>query len=180
MKKALAILTLLVSAIFLAGVAVGEAPCPPVKLASESEAASETSSTEADIVDTAIAAGSFTILIEAIQEAGLEETLKGTGPFTVFAPTDEAFAKIPEADLNALLSNKTQLASILTDHVLSEKIMSSDLSDGMSLETVSGQSVAISVGDDGVMVDNAKVVSPDILASNGVIHAIDTVIMPSA
>jgi uncharacterized surface protein with fasciclin (FAS1) repeats len=133
-----------------------------------------------DIVDTAIAAGSFTILIEAIQEAGLEETLKGPGPFTVFAPTDEAFAKIPEADLNALLANKTQLASVLSYHVLSEKVMSSDLSDGMSLETVSGQSVAISVGDEGVMVDNAKVVSPDILASNGVIHGIDTVMMPSA
>lgn len=159
---------------------MGDAPCPPVKIASESEAASETSSAEVDIVDTAIAAGSFTILIEAIQEAGLEETLKGPGPFTVFAPTDEAFDKIPEADLNALLANKTQLASVLSYHVLSEKVMSSDLSDGMSLETLSGQNVTISVGDEGVMVNNAKVVSPDILASNGVIHGIDTVMMPSA
>ena len=130
-----------------------------------------------DIVDTAVAAGDFTTLVAAVEAAGLVETLKGDGPFTVFAPTDEAFAALPEGTVEALLDDIPTLTGILTYHVVPGAVMSGDLSDGMMAETVNGQSLTISLGD-GVMVDSANVVAADIEASNGVIHVIDAVIMP--
>jgi len=131
-----------------------------------------------NIVETAAGAGNFTTLVTAVQEAGLVETLSGEGPFTVFAPTDEAFAKIPADDLQAILADKELLTSILTYHVVSGKVMSSDVVNLESATTVQGSDIAISVSDDGVMVDDANVVSVDIETSNGVIHVIDTVITP--
>ena len=110
--------------------------------------------------------------------AGLVETLKGKGPYTVFAPTDEAFAKIPAEDLNALLKDKEALTKILTYHVVSGKVMASDVVTLKSAPSVEGQSIAITT-DNGVMVDDANVIKTDIVASNGVIHVIDTVIMPN-
>ncbi|WP_209426215.1 fasciclin domain-containing protein [Pararhodobacter sp. SW119] len=131
----------------------------------------------ADIVDTAVAAGNFTTLVAAIEAAGLVETLKGEGPFTVFAPTDEAFAALPEGTVEGLLNDIPTLTSILTYHVVPGAVMSTDLSDGMMAETVNGQSVTITIGD-GVQVDGANVTTADIEATNGVIHVIDAVIMP--
>lgn len=131
----------------------------------------------ADIVDTAIAAGDFTTLVAAIEAAGLVETLKGEGPFTVFAPTDDAFAALPEGTVEGLLNDIPTLTSILTYHVVPGAVMSTDLSDGMMAETVNGQSVTITIGE-GVQVDGANVTTADIEASNGVIHVIDAVILP--
>jgi len=133
----------------------------------------------ADIVDTAIEAGSFTTLVAAVQAAGLVDTLKGEGPFTVFAPTDEAFAALPEGTVEDLLKpeNKDQLTAILTYHVVPGKVMSSDLSDDMMAATVQGGEIKIDL-DNGVMVNDASVVTADIAADNGVIHVIDKVIMP--
>ncbi len=131
-----------------------------------------------DIVDTAIEAGSFETLVAAIEAAGLVDTLKGDGPFTVFAPTDEAFAALPEGTLEALLEDTDALAAILTYHVVPGAVMSGDLEDGMMAETVNGQSVTISIDMGNVMVDGANVVTADIEASNGVIHVIDAVILP--
>jgi uncharacterized surface protein with fasciclin (FAS1) repeats len=132
-----------------------------------------------DIVDTAVAAGSFETLVAAVQAAGLVETLKGEGPFTVFAPTDEAFAALPEGTVESLLlpENIDTLTAILTFHVVPGKIMSGDLTDDMMAATVQGGSVTIDL-DNGVMVQDANVVTADIEASNGVIHVIDKVIMP--
>ncbi|HXV61206.1 MAG TPA: fasciclin domain-containing protein [Vicinamibacteria bacterium] len=131
-----------------------------------------------DIVDTAIAAGSFTTLVKAIQAAGLVETLKGSGPFTVFAPTDEAFAKLPAGTLDKLLKDKAKLTSVLTYHVVPGKVLSSDVVKLDSAKTVQGQSISIDAKS-GVRVNDAKVVQADIETSNGVIHVIDTVILPS-
>jgi len=133
-----------------------------------------------NIVETAVAAGNFKTLTEAVTAAGLVETLSGPGPFTVFAPTDEAFAKVPKGVLEALMANKTLLTSVLTYHVVPGAVMSSDLKDGMSVKTVEGSDVKIAISPAGVMVNNAKVIQPDIKASNGVIHAIDSVILPPA
>ncbi len=132
-----------------------------------------------DIVDTAISAGKFNTLVKAVQAADLVDTLKGDGPYTVFAPTDEAFAKIPEADLNNLLANKEMLKQVLTYHVVPGKVMASEVSNLSSAETVQGQEITISTSE-GVKVDNANVIAIDIETSNGVIHVIDTVIMPKA
>jgi uncharacterized surface protein with fasciclin (FAS1) repeats len=134
---------------------------------------------EMDIVDTAVAAGSFTTLVAAVQAAGLVETLKGEGPFTVFAPTDAAFAKLPAGTVDDLLKpeNKAKLVKILTYHVVPGKVMAGDLSDGMMAKTVEGSEVTIKT-QPSVMVDDAKVTQADIAASNGVIHVIDSVIMP--
>ena len=129
-----------------------------------------------DIVDTAVAAGSFNTLVAAVKAAGLVETLKSTGPFTVFAPTDEAFAKIPKADLDALLKDKAKLTSVLTYHVVGGKVMAADVKAG-KVKTVQGSEMTISTTG-GVMVDKAKVIKTDIVADNGVIHVIDSVIMP--
>ena len=132
-----------------------------------------------DIVDTAIGAGSFGTLVAAVQAAGLVDTLKGDGPFTVFAPTDEAFAALPEGTVESLLKpeNKDQLVAVLTYHVVAGKVMSTDLSNGMTAPTVQGSDVTI-MTDGGVTVDGAKVVAADVEATNGVIHVIDTVILP--
>jgi len=132
-----------------------------------------------DIVDTAVEAGSFTTLVAAVQAAGLVDTLKGDGPFTVFAPTDEAFAALPEGTVEDLLKpeNKDKLTAILTYHVVAGKVMSGDLSNDMMAETVQGGKVTI-MTEGGVTVDGANVVTADIETSNGVIHVIDGVIMP--
>jgi uncharacterized surface protein with fasciclin (FAS1) repeats len=133
-----------------------------------------------DIVDTAAGAGSFETLLAAATAAGLVDTLKSEGPFTVFAPTDDAFAKLPEGTVESLLmeENRDQLTAILTYHVVPGKVMSTDLSDGMTATTVQGGDIMIDL-DDGVMVNDATVVTADIEASNGVIHVVDTVILPS-
>jgi uncharacterized surface protein with fasciclin (FAS1) repeats len=129
-----------------------------------------------DIVDTAVGAGNFKTLAAALTAAGLVDTLKGKGPFTVFAPTDEAFAKIPKADLDALLKDKAKLTSILTYHVVSGKVMAADVKAG-KVKTVQGSELTISTTN-GVKVDNANVVKTDITTDNGVIHVIDSVVMP--
>lgn len=137
----------------------------------------EAHSSGMDIVDTAVEAGNFTNLVAAVEAAGLVETLKGDGPFTVFAPTDEAFAALPEGTVEGLLNDIPALTEVLTYHVVPGAVMSGDLSDGMTATTVQGSDVTISVGDS-VMVGDATVVTADIEASNGVIHVIDSVILP--
>ena len=129
-----------------------------------------------DIVDTAVKAGSFNTLAAALTAADLVATLKGKGPFTVFAPTDAAFAKIPKADLDALLKDKAKLTAVLTYHVVAGKVMAADVKAG-KVKTVQGSEITVlTMG--GVSVDNAKVIKTDIVASNGVIHVIDSVIIP--
>jgi uncharacterized surface protein with fasciclin (FAS1) repeats len=129
------------------------------------------------IVDIAVQAGSFKTLVQAVQAAGLVETLSGEGPFTVFAPTDEAFAQIPAETLQAVLADKEQLTAILTYHVVPGKLMAADVVRSTQLQTVQGQSITVST-EGGVRVDDANVVQTDIEADNGVIHVIDKVIMP--
>ena len=124
-----------------------------------------------------MAAGSFKTLATALGAAGLVDTLKGKGPFTVFAPTDEAFAKVPKADLDALLKDKAKLTAVLTYHVVPGKVMAKDVKAGQ-VKTVQGSNITISTSSGNVSVNNAKVVKTDIVADNGVIHVIDTVIMP--
>lgn len=133
-----------------------------------------------DIVDTAVSAGSFKTLVAAVQAADLVDTLKGEGPFTVFAPTDEAFAKLPEGTLEDLLKpeNKEKLVAILTYHVVAGKVTSDQVVGIKEAQTVNGKSLAVDVKDGKVMVDNATVVGTDVMASNGVIHVIDTVVIP--
>jgi uncharacterized surface protein with fasciclin (FAS1) repeats len=133
-----------------------------------------------DIVDTAVGAGTFNTLVAAVHAAGLEDTLRGEGPFTVFAPTDEAFAALPEGTVETLLmeENLDQLVAILTYHVVPGAVMSGDLSDGMMATTVQGGEIEIGTMD-GVTVNGANVVAADIEASNGVIHVIDAVILPT-
>ncbi|HUW73876.1 MAG TPA: fasciclin domain-containing protein [Methyloceanibacter sp.] len=135
---------------------------------------------EKDIVDTAVAAGQFKTLASALQAAGLVDTLKGDGPFTVFAPTDEAFAKLPKGTVENLLKpeNKDQLVSILTYHVVPGKVQAADVVKMDEAKTVNGEMVDIEVKGDTAMVNDAKVTKTDIAASNGVIHVIDTVILP--
>jgi uncharacterized surface protein with fasciclin (FAS1) repeats len=132
---------------------------------------------EKDIVDTAVAAGSFTTLVKAVEAAGLVDTLKGEGPFTVFAPTDEAFAKLPPGTLDKLLGDPGKLKAVLTYHVVAGKVMSGDVKPGM-VRTVEGSSAKVKVKGGKVMIDNANVVKTDIECSNGVIHVIDSVILP--
>jgi uncharacterized surface protein with fasciclin (FAS1) repeats len=134
-------------------------------------------SKQQDIVDTAVAAGSFNTLVTAVKQAGLVETLKGEGPFTVFAPTDEAFAKIPKDKLDALLQDKDALTKVLTYHVVPGRVEAAEVIKMDKIKTVEGQSITVDTSS-GVRVDNANVVKTDILASNGVIHVIDTVIIP--
>ena len=138
------------------------------------------SSQSKDIVDTAVSNGSFKTLAAALQAAGLVDTLKGTGPFTVFAPTDAAFAKLPAGTVETLLKpeNKERLRRVLTYHVVSGKVGSTDVTKLKSTKAVSGDAIAIAVKDGKVMVNNATVVTADVAASNGVIHVIDTVILP--
>ncbi|MCS6949019.1 MAG: fasciclin domain-containing protein [bacterium] len=130
------------------------------------------------IVDIAVNAGSFKTLVQAVQAAGLVETLSGPGPFTVFAPTDEAFAKIPAETLQAVLADREKLTAILTYHVVPGKLMAADVVNSTQLQTVQGQSITIRAEGGSVMVDNANILQTDIEADNGVIHVIDAVIMP--
>lgn len=133
-----------------------------------------------DIVDTAISAGSFNTLVAALKEANLVSTLRGDGPFTVFAPTDDAFAKLPDGTLESLLKpeNRDQLKAILTYHVVPGKVMASEVVNLQLAKTVNGKSVSIDANTRGVKIDNANVIKTDIETSNGVIHIIDEVILP--
>jgi uncharacterized surface protein with fasciclin (FAS1) repeats len=151
----------------------------PVLLAGALALALTPAASAADIVDTAVA-GKFNTLVAAVKAAGLVDTLKGPGPFTVFAPTDEAFAKLPAGTLESLLKpeNKSKLQSILTYHVVPGKVMAQDVVKLNSAKTAEGRSIAIKTMNGGVMVNNAHVTKTDIAASNGVIHVIDTVILP--
>jgi uncharacterized surface protein with fasciclin (FAS1) repeats len=159
------------------------APTTAASATTEAEMAAED-----DIVDTAIAAGDFTTLVAAVQAAGLEETLRGEGPFTVFAPTDDAFAALPEGTVETLLEDPTgDLASILTYHVVAGAVMAADVVglDGQEVETVNGATFTVNIGDDGSVTltdaagNDVNVVATDIEASNGVIHVIDAVLMPA-
>lgn len=134
----------------------------------------------ANIVDTAIAAGSFTTLVKAVQAAGLVDTLKGPGPFTVLAPTDEAFAKLPAATLSAVLADKAKLSAILTYHVLAGKVLAADVValNGKSAKTLQGGELKIDTSK-GVTIGGANVTKTDIVTDNGVIHVIDTVLIPA-
>jgi uncharacterized surface protein with fasciclin (FAS1) repeats len=135
---------------------------------------------EQDIVDTAVAAGNFTTLAQALEAAGLVETLKGEGPFTVFAPTNEAFAKLPAGTLESLLQDTDTLRSILTYHVVSGEVMAADVTgmSGQDVATVQGETVRVMVNGDQVMINDATVTQADVQASNGVIHVVDTVLIP--
>ncbi len=129
------------------------------------------------IIETATAAGSFSTLVAAVKAAGLADTLSGPGPFTVFAPTDDAFAALPAGTVEGLLADPAALAKILTYHVVAGKVLSTDLTEGMMATTVNGAQATITL-EDGPMIDDASIVTADIEASNGVIHVIDAVIMP--
>lgn len=134
-----------------------------------------------DIVDTAVASGKFPTLVKLVQTAGLVETLKSKGPFTVFAPTEEAFAKLPKATVDALLKDKKALAEVLTYHVVPGRVLAADVvkMNGKSAKTAQGQKVKVKVKNGTVMINKSKVVQTDILTSNGVIHVIDTVLIPA-
>ena len=152
-----------------------------VSTSAEAQYKKEAKSQGKDIVDTAVAAGSFTTLVAAVQAAGLVETLKGEGPFTVFAPTDAAFAKLPAGTVEDLLKpeNKAQLAAILTYHVVPGKVMQADIQSKISdVKTLQGQTVSVDAMADTVTVGAANLIASDVEASNGVIHVIDTVILP--
>jgi uncharacterized surface protein with fasciclin (FAS1) repeats len=131
-----------------------------------------------NIVETAVEAGTFTTLVAAVEAAGLVETLSGEGPFTVFAPTDEAFAALPEGTVEGLLEDPEALAAVLTYHVVPGAVMSGDLSDGMTATTVNGADITVSIDMGTVMINDATVTTADIETSNGVIHVIDSVILP--
>jgi uncharacterized surface protein with fasciclin (FAS1) repeats len=154
--------------------------CALVMVAALSFTVSATAGSKKDIVDTAVAAGNFTTLAKALQAAGLVETLKGPGPFTVFAPTDEAFAKLPAGTLADLLKpeNKEKLVSILTYHVVPGRVTAQEVVKLHDAKTVNGKEVKIMTEGGKVMIDNANVVKTDIECSNGVIHVIDTVLLP--
>jgi uncharacterized surface protein with fasciclin (FAS1) repeats len=141
--------------------------CPAEKMAAKK-----------DIVDTAVAAGSFNTLVKAVQTAGLVDALKGDGPFTVFAPTDAAFAKLPAGTVEALLKDKAALTKILTYHVVSGKVDAATAAKTPWATTLQGQALRINATSDGVMIDNAKVTTADVYTSNGIIHVIDTVMLP--
>lgn len=161
-----------------------QASAPAQANATPTESATATPSAanaaaQADIVDTAVAAGNFTTLATALEAAGLVETLKGAGPFTVFAPTDEAFAALPAGTLDTLLQDpQGQLSQILLYHVVPGKVMAADVTDGLEAATAQGANVNFSVQGGNVLINNANVITPNIEASNGVIHVIDTVILP--
>lgn len=171
--------SLLASLALVSLAACGGAPADDAATTADSETVAAESAAPVDIVETAIAAGSFNTLAQALTAAGLVETLKGTGPFTVFAPTDEAFAKIPEADLQALLADKDALTKVLTYHVVSGNVPSSDVVGMTSATSVEGSAITIAVVDGKVVLNGSSTVTnTDIAASNGVIHVIDAVIMP--
>jgi uncharacterized surface protein with fasciclin (FAS1) repeats len=147
-------------------------------LAATTALAAPAAAQDMNIVETAVAAGNFTTLVAAVEAAGLVETLSGEGPFTVFAPTDEAFAALPEGTVEGLLADPEALAAVLTYHVVPGSVMSGDLSDGMMATTVNGADITVSLDMGTVMINDATVTTADIEASNGVIHVIDAVILP--
>src|SRR6187431_1795611 len=172
-----------------AEIATTEAPlATEAPMSTEAPMTSDAAAEEADIVDTAIAAGNFTTLVAAVQAAGLEDTLRGEGPFTVFAPTDDAFAALPAGTVDTLLADPTgDLADILTYHVVAGEVLAADVVglDGQSVETVNGATFTVNVGDDGTVTltdaagNEVTVVATDIMATNGVIHVIDAVLLPA-
>ncbi len=173
MKKIALVLT------FLSLVACGgETPAPVTPAGGPTDTAGTME--KKDIVDTAVAAGNFKTLAKALTEAGLIDTLKGPGPFTVFAPTDEAFAKLPPGTVEGLLKDKEKLKAVLTYHVVSGKVMAADVSKMSSAKTVQGADVAVKVSGGNVTINDAKVIKADIEAKNGVIHVVDTVLLPPA
>jgi transforming growth factor-beta-induced protein len=168
---------LLIVALAVTACATPAAPAQPAP--PEPPTAVPTVASPKDIVDTAVAAGSFTTLVAAVQAAGLVDALKGEGPFTVFAPTDEAFAALPKETLDALLADPEALAKILTYHVLAGKVMAADVTDGLSAPTLAGPAVAFKIVNGKPMINDANIVATDIAASNGVIHVIDQVLVPA-
>ena len=181
MKRSLVLTVLLVTLMALAACApIAPAAAPAAAEATAAPAAEAPAAdamATADIVDTAIGAGSFGTLVAAVQAAGLEDALRGEGPFTVFAPTDEAFAKLPAGTVDSLLADPEALSAILLYHVVSGKVMAADVTDGLTADTLNGAPVSFHVAD-GVMINDANITATDIEASNGVIHVIDTVILP--
>jgi uncharacterized surface protein with fasciclin (FAS1) repeats len=177
MKLFLSRITFVICTSFAAFSALGCAPEQPAKGA---EGAGAAAASDKDIVDTAVAAGSFTTLAKALTAAELVDTLKGEGPFTVFAPTDEAFAALPAGTLDDLLKpeNKAKLQEILKYHVVSGKVMAADVGGLTTAKTVAGKDLKVSAKDGGVMINESKVVKTDIAAKNGVIHVIDKVLLP--
>jgi transforming growth factor-beta-induced protein len=153
----------------------GEQAATPAAATTE---AMTTEQMEMDIVETAVAAGSFTTLVDLVQQAGLADELSGPGPLTVFAPTDEAFAAVPQETLDALAANPDQLKQVLLYHVVDGEVTSDQVADGASAATLAGPEVAFTVDESGVKVNDGTVVSADVMASNGVIHVIDTVLLP--
>lgn len=153
---------------------VQAADCP----AKKAQAVTAAKPTEMDIVDTAVAAGSFNTLAKALQAGGLVDALKGDGPFTVFAPTDQAFAKLPAGTLEALLQDKEKLRAVLTYHVVSGKVMAKDVAGIQTAKTLQGSELRVDAKD-GVRINDASVIKADVPASNGVIHVIDTVLIPN-
>ncbi len=181
MKMVKMLALLMITALLVAACApMTPAPAvPAAPMATEAPTEAPADEGPGTIVDIAVGAGNFTTLVAAVSAAGLVETLQGDGPFTVFAPTDEAFAALPEGTIEALLADpEGALTQILLYHVVAGKVMSTDLSDGMMADTVQGSPITISIADGVVKVNDAQVVVADIEASNGVIHVIDAVILP--
>lgn len=146
----------------------------------ETTAAPDDAAAESNIVETAVAAGDFTTLVTAVEAADLAETLSGEGPYTVFAPTDAAFEALPAGTLDELLADPEALANVLTYHVVDGDVMAADLSDGMEVEALNGDTLTITIDGETVKVNDATVTTADIETSNGVIHVIDTVLLPPA
>lgn len=169
MMKRAALYALLISATLLIGVCIA---------GSNSMGTPSMASGEKNIIDTAMAAGNLKTLVTALQTTGLVNTLNENGPFTVFAPTDAAFAKLPVSQLNSLMANKKELTNLLNYHVISGKFMSTDLNNGMMVKTVQGQNLTVNLTKYGIMVNDAIVIQSDIVCTNGVIHVIDTVLIP--
>jgi len=160
-------------------IAAAFALLPSASMAAHHEMSkAEQATAKSDIIDTAVASGQFNTLAKALTAAGLIDTLKGPGPFTVFAPNDAAFAKIPADQLNALLADKAALTKVLTYHVVPGKVMAADVKSG-KVKTVQGQSLNIKASRKGVKVNDANVIKTDVMSSNGVIHVIDIVVMPN-
>jgi uncharacterized surface protein with fasciclin (FAS1) repeats len=193
MRRLTYLSTLLITALIFAGCAVAQPAAPaaeapaqpateaPTEAPAEAPAETPEEPAMADIVDTAVAAGNFTTLVAAVEAAGLVDALKGEGPFTVFAPTDEAFAALPAGTVEALLADPSgDLTQILLYHVVPGQVMAADVSDGLEAETLQGGMVRFSVANGAVMINDANIVATDIVASNGVIHVIDAVILPPA
>jgi len=167
--RRVAFYALIISTTILVGICMG---------ASNSMATSGNTTTEKNIVNTIAAKGNLKTLATALEASGLVDSLKAKGPYTVFAPTDAAFARIPKADLEALLANKTQLTAVLKYHVVPGKITSANLKNGMMLKTLLGKNLSIKLAKGSVLINNATVVQANMDSTNGVIHAIDTVLMP--